>query len=64
MAEIGSTVIYSGKILINAVHGTQPVWGVKKSATDDEKADNATVGAKKLFADYLKEEIEQQKNKS
>ena len=34
MMPIGSTVIYDGKVWNNQVHGTQPVWGIKKSASD------------------------------
>lgn len=36
MMPIGSTVIYDGKVWNNQVHGTQPVWGIKKSAANDE----------------------------
>lgn len=36
MMQIGSTVIYDGKVWNNQVHGIQPVWGIKKSAANDE----------------------------
>ena len=39
MMPIGSTVIYDGKVWNNQVHGTQPVWGIKKSAANNEVND-------------------------
>ena len=35
MMPIGSEVIYSGEKWINAVKGTQPVWGLQKSKAKD-----------------------------
>lgn len=60
MMPIGSEVIYSGKKWINAVRGTQPVWGLQKSKANDELNNsdtNATNNSlkKKTFAEYLKE---------
>ena len=53
MADIGSTVIYMGKQWNNQVHGTQPVWGVKKSNTDDEKTQTPQKSDKKTFKKLL-----------
>ena len=53
MAEIGSTVIYMGEQWNNQVRGTQPVWGVKKSNTDDEKTQTSKKSDKKTFQELL-----------
>lgn len=53
MADIGSTVIYMGKQWNNQVRGTQPVWGVKKSNTDDEKTQTSKKSDKKTFQELL-----------
>ena len=53
MAEIGSTVIYMGEKWNNQVRGTQPVWGVKKSNTDDEKTQTSQKSDKKTFEELL-----------
>ena len=53
MADIGSTVIYMGKQWNNQVRGTQPVWGVKKSNTDDEKTQTPQKSDKKIFKELL-----------
>lgn len=53
MAEIGSTVIYMGEQWNNQVRGTQPVWGVKKSNTDDEKTQTSKKSDKKTFIELL-----------
>ncbi|MCR5762431.1 MAG: hypothetical protein K6G00_03520 [Treponema sp.] len=53
MMPIGSTVIYDGKVWNNQVHGTQPVWGVKNSAADDETAKQTVNKNQKSFSDYL-----------
>ena len=58
MADIGSTVIYMGKQWNNQVRGTQPVWGVKKSNTDDEKTQNSLKTPKKKFKELLQIEWE------
>lgn len=59
MMPIGSEVIYSGKKWINAVKGTQPVWGLQKSKANDELNNSDTIttnnSLKKTFAEYLKE---------
>lgn len=60
MMPIGSEVIYSGKKWINAVKGTQPVWGLQKSKANDELNNSDTITTnnslkKKTFAEYLKE---------
>ena len=58
MMPIGSEVIYSGKKWINAVRGTQPVWGLQKSKENDELNNSnstQTPSNKKTFAEYLKE---------
>ena len=49
MADIGSTVIYMGEQWNNQVRGTQPVWGIKKSNTDDEKTQTSNKSDKKTF---------------
>ena len=53
MADIGSTVIYMGEQWNNQVRGTQPVWGVKKSNTDDEKTQTSKKSDKKTFQELL-----------
>ena len=53
MAEIGSTVIYMGEQWNNQVRGTQPVWGVKKSNTDDEKTQTSKKSDKKTLQELL-----------
>lgn len=53
MADIGSTVIYMGEQWNNQVRGTQPVWGVKKSNTDDEKTQTSQKSDKKTFEELL-----------
>ena len=63
MMPIGSEVIYSGKKWINAVKGTQPVWGLQKSKANDELNNSDTIATnnslqKKTFAEYLKEASE------
>ena len=60
MMPIGSEIIYSGKKWINAVKGTQPVWGLQKSKANDELNNSDTIATdnslkKKTFAEYLKE---------
>ena len=60
MMPIGSEVIYSGEKWINAVRGTQPVWGLQKSKANDELNNSDTIATnnslkKKTFAEYLKE---------
>lgn len=60
MMPIGSEVIYSGEKWINAVKGTQPVWGLQKSKANDELNNSDTITTnnslkKKSFAEYLKE---------
>ena len=60
MMPIGSEVIYSGEKWINAVRGTQPVWGLQKSKENDELNNSDTIATnnslkKKTFAEYLKE---------
>lgn len=58
MMPIGSEVIYSGEKWINAVKGTQPVWGLQKSKANDElnnSNSSQTHSNKKNFAEYLKE---------
>lgn len=60
MMPIGSEVIYSGEKWINAVKGTQPVWGLQKSKANDELNNSDTIATnnslkKKTFAEYLKE---------
>ena len=55
---IGSEVIYSGEKWINAVKGTQPVWGLQKSKANDElnnSKSSQTHSNKKTFAEYMKE---------
>ena len=56
---IGSEVIYSGEKWINAVKGTQHVWGLQKSKANDELNNSDTIttnnALKKNFAEYLKE---------
>ena len=59
MMPIGSEVIYSGEKWINAVRGTQPVWGLQKSKANDELNNSDTIATdnslkKKTFAEYLK----------
>lgn len=63
MMPIGSEVIYSGEKWINAVKGTQPVWGLQKSKANDELNNSDTIATnnslkKKTFAEYLKEASE------
>lgn len=61
MMPIGSEVIYSGKKWINAVKGTQPVWGLQKSKANDElnnSNSSQTHSNKKTFTEYLKEATE------
>ena len=63
MMPIGSEVIYSGEKWINAVKGTQPVWGLQKSKAKDELNNSDTIATnnslkKKTFAEYLKEASE------
>lgn len=53
MADIGSTVIYMGEQWNNQVRGTQPIWGVKKSNTDDEKTQTSQKSDKKTFEELL-----------
>ena len=53
MAEIGSKVIYMGEQWDNQVRGTQTVWGVKKSNTDDEKTQTPQKSDKKTFKELL-----------
>ena len=53
MADIGSTVIYMGEQWNNQVRGTQPVWDVKKSNTDDEKTQTSQKSNKKTFEELL-----------
>ena len=53
MAEIGSTVIYMGEQWNNQVRGTQPIWGVKKSNTDNEKTQTSKKSDKKTFQELL-----------
>lgn len=58
-----SEVIYSGEKWINAVKGTQPVWGLQKSKAKDELNNSDTIATnnslqKKTFAEYLKEASE------
>lgn len=53
MADIGSTVIYMGEQWNNQVRGTQPVWGIKKSNTDDEKTQTSKKSDKKTFQELL-----------
>lgn len=65
MMPIGSEVIYSGEKWINAVKGTQPVWGLQKSKANDELNNSDTIATnnslkKKTFAEYLKEASENQ----
>lgn len=63
MMPIGSEVIYSGEKWINAVKGTQPVWGLQKSKANEElnNSDSSqTHSNKKTFAEYLKEATENQ----
>ncbi len=60
---IGSTVIYDGKIWNNQFHGTQPVWGVKNSAADDETAKQTVNKNQKSFSDYLFENINEVNDK-
>ena len=65
MMPIGSEVIYSGEKWINAVKGTQPVWGLQKSKANDELNNSDTIAPnnslkKKTFAEYLKEATENQ----
>lgn len=60
---IGIEVIYSGEKWINAVKGTQPVWGLQKSKANDELNNSDTIATnnslkKKTFAEYLKEASE------
>ncbi|MCI7567453.1 MAG: hypothetical protein SPH83_10215 [Treponema sp.] len=58
MMPIGSEVIYSGEKWINAIRGTQPVWGLQKSKENDEVNNSYSTqitSNKKTFADYLKE---------
>ena len=59
MMPIGSEVIYSGEKWINAVRGTQPVWGLQKSKANNELNNSDTIttnnSLKKNFAEYLKE---------
>ena len=62
---IGSEVIYSGEKWINAVRGTQPVWGLQKSKANDELNNSDTIATnnslkKKTFAEYMKEASENQ----
>jgi len=54
---IGSTVIYDGKLWNNQTHGTQPVWGVKKSPTDDESVTKTHKTEGKTFGELLAEKI-------
>lgn len=63
MMPIGSEVIYSGEKWINAVKGTQPVWGLQKSKAKDKLNNSDTIATnnslqKKTFAEYLKEASE------
>lgn len=57
MMQIGSDVIYNGKIWNNQVYGIQPVWGVKESAREDEIPQQPEKEEKKSFAELLEEEI-------
>lgn len=63
MMQIGSTVIYDGIVRNNQVHGIQPVWGIKKSADDDETVNQYINKNKKSFSDYLFENINEVNDK-
>ena len=63
MMPIGSTVIYDGKVWNNQVHGTQPVWGIKKSAANDETVNQYINKNRKSFSDYLFENINEVNDK-
>ena len=63
MMQIGSTVIYDGIVWNNQIHGIQPVWGIKKSAADDETVNQYINKNKKSFSDYLFENINEVNDK-
>lgn len=63
MMQIGSTVIYDGIVWNNQVHGIQPVWGIKKSAADDETVNQYINKNQKSFSDYLFENINEVNDK-